>query len=347
MSTRRIATLLLATACAGGLATCTATQQDQNKFSHFFHVTDEEMECTDCHKRINRAVDMSTRYMPEHNTCFGCHGKQREQCGFCHTNKDAAVVAESYRLRGVSFPHQSHIKGAGLECLTCHGQIIEQKLPRDEPYPEPMQRCMSCHRPDYRELSCGGCHGDFVSSTSKPLDFAAHRGDFIEKHGLVAASDPVVCGHCHEQSTCTECHSRLASAPPERLIVDAISRRFVHAGDVLTMHPMEARNDPDRCMTCHTPDSCADCHTRRRIGASGSGGLGPHPIGWLNPTDPMSHGPAARRDILTCAVCHDRGRNTNCIDCHKVGGAGGSPHPPGWDTRLEPGEGRACIWCHQ
>jgi hypothetical protein len=57
------------------------------------------------------------------------------------------------------------------------------------------------------------------------------------------------------------------------------------------------------------------------------------------------HGRAARRDILTCAACHDQGPASNCIHCHAVGGPGGNPHPDGWSSGRDVQDGM-CAFCH-
>jgi hypothetical protein len=58
------------------------------------------------------------------------------------------------------------------------------------------------------------------------------------------------------------------------------------------------------------------------------------------------HGRAARRDIASCAACHDQGAASNCVRCHKVGAFGGSPHPPGWRSS-QPTTAESCAICHR
>jgi hypothetical protein len=75
----------------------------------------------------------------------------------------------------------------------------------------------------------------------------------------------------------------------------------------------------------------------------------PHPPGFSFPGSPDFHGPAARRDIASCASCHDQGAASNCVSCHRVGGIGGNPHPASWlarhDAREIAGNGM-CLACH-
>jgi hypothetical protein len=58
---------------------------------------------------------------------------------------------------------------------------------------------------------------------------------------------------------------------------------------------------------------------------------------------------AARRDISSCAACHDQGPSSNCITCHRVGGTGGNPHPIGWMQHHDQQEihrNTMCLYCH-
>jgi hypothetical protein len=133
----------------------------------------------------------------------------------------------------------------------------------------------------------------------------------------------------------------------ENRFPDAIDRSFVHRGDFVTRHPIEARSTPTRCLSCHTTSSCDSCHVERGVSAARTGATSPHPPGWIGP-DTLSndfHGRSARREITTCAACHDHGPATNCIRCHKVGGYGGKPHPEGWNSSRSSSEAM-CRYCH-
>jgi hypothetical protein len=156
----------------------------------------------------------------------------------------------------------------------------------------------------------------------------------------------LACQTCHEQTECVDCHDASQNLSIERRRPDAVERSFVHRGDFLSRHAIEASSDPRRCVTCHEPESCDACHAQRGVSASAEGGRSPHPVGWLgDPASPSFHGRAARRDIYSCASCHDRGPATNCIECHRVGAHGGTPHPPGFRSQ-EPLSAVPCRYCH-
>jgi hypothetical protein len=57
------------------------------------------------------------------------------------------------------------------------------------------------------------------------------------------------------------------------------------------------------------------------------------------------HGRAARRDPASCASCHGGAGEMLCVGCHRVGGIGGNPHPPGWSSRQSLTD-MPCRLCH-
>jgi hypothetical protein len=137
--------------------------------------------------------------------------------------------------------------------------------------------------------------------------------------------------------------------PIETKLVDRPDRRFIHRVDFLGRHPVEARADPASCQRCHATSSCESCHEHERV-AAGWSSTNPHPPGWGLPGSGSFHGDAARRNIASCAACHDQGDNSNCVSCHKVGGIGGDPHPAGWGSHHSLGDASSdgrCVACHR
>jgi len=127
----------------------------------------------------------------------------------------------------------------------------------------------------------------------------------------------------------------------------ALEREFIHRGDFMVRHPIDARSQPAQCLTCHTQSYCDSCHVARGVSGNRLDAINPHPRGWIgpDPTSPNYHGAEARRDIVSCAACHDQGPATNCIRCHRVGAVGGNPHPSGWRSMRSTDEGM-CRYCH-
>jgi hypothetical protein len=82
------------------------------------------------------------------------------------------------------------------------------------------------------------------------------------------------------------------------------------------------------------------------VSPSVRGAQSPHPPGWASGVISNTHGPAARRDVASCAACHDQGPASNCVTCHKVGAYGGRPHPARWRSS-EPLSSPQCEPCHR
>ena len=340
-----------------GLAMCSVfLQRDEIKFSHHMHIVVEELECSDCHKKMDDAEDLSASHIPDEKRCFKCHSDMKEDCAFCHLDPDKPTTFQTRITRGLVFDHGKHIERvqeADVEeedeegCRRCHQGALAAPTPSDSRGPKMFDECMSCHRQDYRKIDCMKCHADFYAEKLMPATAFDHQGDFITRHGDLARGDMTVCSHCHQESSCAQCHSKMAPAAITVLRSDEPGRWRMHEGDWMARHAIEARTGSSQCMTCHTPDRCSSCHEDSAVAAAGGFGLGPHPSSWLIAGSSAFHGDAARRNIATCATCHDRGPDTNCIGCHRPGGTGGSPHPPGWSTRIDRDEGQACVWCHQ
>jgi hypothetical protein len=124
----------------------------------------------------------------------------------------------------------------------------------------------------------------------------------------------------------------------------------VHQKDFLGRHPVEERADPDSCQRCHSAQTCQTCHEHSGVSAGSAGALNPHPKGWTLPGSGVFHGDAARRDITSCAACHDQGAASNCVTCHSVGGIGGNPHPSSWQSHHSLAEAQRdgrCVACHR
>ena len=52
---------------------------------------------------------------------------------------------------------------------------------------------------------------------------------------------------------------------------------------------------------------------------------------------------------VSCAGCHDQGASSTCVQCHRVGGVGGNPHPVSWlarHRRAELSTNPMCLACH-
>ena len=337
-------------------APTTASKRDVITFSHHKHIVDESVACGDCHGDMAKNEGLEgNRAIPREKTCMDCHDKT-DNCKMCHANPEQPVTLVDTRMPGLVFSHKAHLARSlpgdvsPVTCQTCHGALSEATHPSENTRPAMLETCGQCHENDFGRENCSQCHrpGSLGGKTSN--DIFDHGGDWLRRHGSAARGSDTVCAHCHKVDTCAECHSR-SNAPirPAQLSLDRPGAAQHHRGDWLTRHPMEAKLDGNACLACHQQSSCTQCHERMGIAQTGALGSkqGPHPRGWLVRGSGESHGPAARRDPLSCAACHDRGAASNCVACHRIGGPGGDPHPPGWQSAQDKLSAPACTPCHQ
>jgi hypothetical protein len=295
-------------------------------------------------------------------SCISCHSLSAhstqaslpsiDRCAACHRGAEngvrAAVSAPLEHPYGsIAFDHDRHsaLKAVAGQCVSCHAGVVEPGGPRLPP----MSKCFGCHEHEqqWERGQCAPCHAPTEIRRVLPQTFLRHEGSFMQHHGTNAVQQKQLCQACHAQTDCESCHDATQDLSVERQKPEAVQRNFVHRGDFLTTHAIEAGSQPARCLRCHTPDTCDSCHLARGVSGGLVNGRSPHPVGWVgsNAGARSFHGAAARRDILLCASCHDQGPATNCIRCHKVGGYGGNPHPGGWKSTLSENS-QMCRYCH-
>jgi len=333
-------------ACVALAAAC--SERAPARFPHALHLAGVAcggpgqaacLTCTSCHELSRRDAQHA---LPSVGQCRNCHQSDRHDL-------QRIVAAPRERPSGViTFDHDRHLalRGIGGQCVHCHSGVVQA----DSPSLPPMSTCFGCHEHEaqWGRGQCVPCHAQAEVRRLLPKTFLRHEGDFVKHHGTQAAQQKQLCQACHEQADCDSCHDTSQDLTVERRRPEAITRNFVHRGDFMTRHALEAQSQPARCLRCHTPETCEACHAARGVSGSLIEGRNPHPPGWVgsNPNARSFHGSAARRDILLCASCHDQGPATNCIRCHKVGGYGGNPHPSGWrSTRSE--NSQMCRYCHE
>jgi hypothetical protein len=300
---------------------------DKIRFSHAVHT--DAAECETCH-------NVSDAILPKEATCIECHDRE-DNCGMCHSRADAPKTY-ARADRHLNFSHPDHIEYGAEKCADCHRDAAAPILPK---HPE----CSQCHAADINAARCSMCHVDLKRWPLVPVTEMAHRGDFSRVHGAFAAAKGESCAACHEQNFCAACHAA-DNVPmlPEWRAPEGVDRSFIHRGDFLARHALEAAAAPGLCYRCHDTNTCQSCHSANKI--AGREQASPHPPGWGRRGAGVWHGPAARTNIESCAACHDQGAASNCVSCHRVGGVGGNPHPPGWQA-LGRGSGEApCLHCH-
>lgn len=302
---------------------------------------------------------------PECFTCLSCHGEitkdpklghpSDQNCKNCHKNERhmqqvlaATPSLAMQRASAIHFDHAKHLAMPGVEgqCIHCHAGVVSES---GGPHFPPMGKCFSCHehQDQWDRGVCAPCHSSADLRNLVPETFLAHGPGWDRRHGALAMTTTAQCSACHTAESCDDCHDVSQNMTIERRKATQVGGDFVHPADFLTRHAMEAASEPARCLSCHRTETCDSCHMARGVSAGRIDAVSPHPPGWMGPDslDPRHHGRSARRDILSCASCHDQGPATNCITCHKVGGSGGNPHPNGWQSQRTPSD-LMCSYCH-
>jgi hypothetical protein len=351
----RRAALCLVSALAGlGAAACASKlflrpEKDGVGFPHQRHAQ-AKVECITCHEKVYDATalgDLSV--FPKEAVCLQCHKEQKQNgnCGFCHADPSHptgyARADDHLKLN-----HTAHIDLVKEDCSVCHATISE---PGHARVPPTMASCFGCHAHEeqYAQARCEACHKDLTRYPLQPLaSLFSHQANFVEEHGNAARAGDASCQLCHEQSFCTDCHAQTVPLPIEVKFPERVASNFIHRGDYLSRHSIEAAADPAMCQRCHATSFCEGCHIAQNLTPNAPNPRSPHPAGFSFP-GPTSHATPARRDIVSCAACHDQGPQSICISCHRVGGIGGDPHPPGWSNSHPQGEIRRnamCLYCH-
>jgi Cytochrome c7 and related cytochrome c len=343
--------LVVAALLLGGVGAAEAGEPIQINPNHAGHAK-AGLDCLTCHETIfDQTALGQPGVLPKESKCLSCHKKEKEagKCGMCHLRADKPgtyVKKEPYLI----FNHAKHLE-KDEKCEVCH-LALPARGQLDKPVP-PMKTCLGCHYHDqqFSNGQCYACHLDLTHFPLKPTTAFSHQGNFTRAHPSIARSTSASCDTCHQQTFCADCHAaRTRPMKVEEILPDRPDRNFIHWGDFLTRHSIEARGNEAACQKCHPVSFCTDCHRKQRLTPDSNNPLNPHPAGWLTPGSPSFHGSAARRDIVSCAACHDQGAASNCVTCHRVGGPGGDPHPPGFTAKHPASEinrNSMCLSCHR
>ncbi len=344
---RRTLLRLAALAAAVAIAACAGVlglrRSGTRVFPHRAHVV-RGISCVTCHPGISEAGDEGPLHLPDQAACGPtCHPQPHDArpCLDCHSEPFASAGAADARAH-LRFEHRSHMVVAAGNCMRCHNAVAEG----DSRLRPQMAACFGCHEHDRaRDVRrCDGCHVDLAEEGTPPSTHLVHEGDFVREHGIKAASSADLCATCHGERFCASCHGVTVAPVPRRRTLGDPLRPSVHRAGFRARHSDEAHADPGACLSCHQPERCAGCHVAE--GVAGAAAASPHPAGWVGLTPGENqHGRAARRDPAACASCHGGAGEALCVGCHREGGVGGNPHPPGWSSRL-PRDAMPCRLCH-
>jgi hypothetical protein len=306
------------------------------KFPHAMHI-ESGVACLECHAPILKATELKPNVVdvqiPQKNDlCLGCHDPLPP---YKPVQRFEPVVR---------FDHAAHlprVKNAKDQCTVCHVKIAEPGS--QEVQVPPMHTCTSCHNheQDFAVGRCTPCHLD-LRRYEKPVAQYTHEAQFLETHGRWARNNVATCSSCHDQTMCGQCHTATTRPmPPSVQFPEKVNAEFIHRGDWISRHQIEAAADPVSCTKCHGTGYCQSCHAFQGVAPSGGSVRDPHPAGWIS-----THGSAARQNILSCAGCHNQGAQSLCVACHSSGKV--NPHPPGFKgNQSQISSNPMCKICHQ
>ena len=281
-------------------------------FAHRTHI-EAEIECSECHRGMDRVGLATVAQLPRERACVGCHESRgvSTRCATCHLSgpdgllrtefppeADAPRPPRRLETRLAPTRHVGRLVPRGFRGARHDAQWVQDHGPRASAEPT---LCAACHE----DRQCRGCHGGIL----RPARI--HPGDWVTLHPLAARSAAMQCGSCHRRQTfCRDCHRRTKvvsrSEDPELSFPASSSfhpRGWVSfTGQGPDHHGQHARFNISACASCHSERTCIRCHA-----AAGGGGLqgspvNPHPPGFSALCSSLM-----QRNSRACAKCHGDG----------------------------------------
>ncbi len=335
MTRRTTASVLMMFLCAvapsawGGVSAKLVIPNSDLKFSHALHVARNGIDCLACHPGVDSSRTSVDKNLPTMDLCSACHDVSDDKnCGQCHRNPDDPQALPN-PVRPTLFSHQRHLHRKAA-CTLCHGDVGLRDSLTEDNMPK-MALCFSCHDGTQAPNDCALCHG-------RQLRLAdIHPADWRHQHAEKASTDRAWCAQCHRTNAfCLDCHRG-----------DNLSGN-IHDLNFVYTHGLDATSKEADCTRCHDrKEFCNACHDGRSRMP-----LGHSALAWVT-----GHGEAARRDVESCASCHDAGDPTcGRAGCHSdfdgIRGTDPAVHVRGGPQLDSEGpwhhdDGYFCYQCHR
>lgn len=103
---------------------------------------------------------------------------------------------------------------------------------------------------------CSDCHEGWQADYD-------HTPSFAVRHGAAAARARELCGSCHSQAFCADCHAYRDEVAPALKNAGAPERLVPHQRSYGLQHRIDGRLDPASCFRCHgrrNEARCTPCH---------------------------------------------------------------------------------------
>ena len=312
----------------------TPSNKEVIKFSHKFHI-EMGAECEGCHSGALESTSLTGGLLPKMDDCAGCHDvTDNDQCTTCHYGENYQSFTE--KTPGLYFNHKFHVTEQNKKCTDCHQGLdkVEYSIESAAAFPG-MENCYTCHNNQSVAANvCESCHISTVNLLPKNHETV----NFFDNHKFIALNDKENCIMCHDNSFCESCHVSTISTDaantkddfytpysPHKFIDNEKQQQItrVHDLNYRFTHGIDAKGISTECRTCHEVETfCAECHNVSG-GDFALGGFVPSSHTAVNfatigvGSGGGEHAILAKRDIESCASCHDtEGTDPNCIICH-------------------------------
>lgn len=274
-------------------------------FNHNFHVTEQGMNCEDCHKGLGE-VDYSMsaeQPNPLMENCYSCHNNltiASNACESCHISS-ANLLPQSHKNNSFLQTHKFDARTLNANCIMCHDNVTN---------------------------SCDECHvaSNVITEVNLPDDFyqpyvprnfsdgavkqqiaRVHELNYRFIHGIDAKGQTSECQSCHEVETfCANCHQSEGGDFAMGGIMPASHLKSgfftLGAGSGGGDHAVLAKRDIERCTSCHDTQgadpTCINCH----LDSDGIKGTNPktHATGFMKDEFGDWHGSQGS----VCYNCH-------------------------------------------
>ena len=169
-------------------------------FSHKYHLTEAEAECSACHEKAETSTKGTDDLLPEMETCYSCHDEDDTECSQCHKQPDDPILLPRIENYSVKFNHKKHVEN-DVACTVCHTGIASKDQVESSMHLPKMELCMTCHETPASVAGCYSCHQ--TTDNLKPVD---HETGWDKNHGIVGEWGSVICKSCPILSYCIACH---------------------------------------------------------------------------------------------------------------------------------------------
>jgi len=138
------------------------TPEQPIAYDHQVHI-EAGLECVRCHRGAEEGVHAG---MPSVQACAGCHRREIpdhpevQKVMLASENREPILWAKVNVIPDsamVHFNHRAHAR-AGVECLTCHGDVASMTVAEPVRNVADMGWCVECHRENEASDDCLACH---------------------------------------------------------------------------------------------------------------------------------------------------------------------------------------------